>query len=58
MGIAGELWQFLRARKKLWLAPIVVVALAMLTAPSSPFGEGYFFFLPPLEWLFRASRCG
>ncbi len=28
MSIAGELWQYLRARKKLWLAPIVVVALA------------------------------
>ncbi len=28
MSIAGELWQYLRVRKKLWLAPIVVVVLA------------------------------
>ena len=27
MSLAGELWHYLRARKKLWLAPIVVVAL-------------------------------
>jgi len=25
MGIVHELWRFLRARKKFWLAPIVVV---------------------------------
>jgi hypothetical protein len=25
MGVMGELWAFLRERKKLWLLPIVVV---------------------------------
>jgi hypothetical protein len=28
MGIVGELWLYLRARKKLWLAPILVVVVA------------------------------
>lgn len=28
MSIASELWQYLRVRKKLWLAPIVVVMVA------------------------------
>jgi hypothetical protein len=25
MGLAGELWRFMRVRKKYWLVPIVVV---------------------------------
>lgn len=29
MDILKELWAFLRARKKLWLAPIIVVMLVM-----------------------------
>ena len=28
MSITSELWQYLRVRKKLWLAPIVVITLA------------------------------
>lgn len=28
MSITGELWQYLRVRKKLWLAPIIVVVVA------------------------------
>lgn len=28
MSIASELWQYLRVRKKLWLAPIVVIMVA------------------------------
>ena len=29
IGIAKELWQFLRVRKKFWLVPIVFVLLLM-----------------------------
>jgi len=29
MSFLGELWQFLRARKKFWLLPIIVVMLLM-----------------------------
>lgn len=29
LGIAKELWQFLRVRKKFWLVPIVFVLLLM-----------------------------
>ena len=29
MGILKELWAFLRARKKLWLAPIIIVMLIL-----------------------------
>jgi hypothetical protein len=29
IGIAKELWQFLRVRKKFWLLPIVLVLLLM-----------------------------
>jgi len=29
IGIARELWQFLRVRKKFWLLPIVLVLLLM-----------------------------
>jgi hypothetical protein len=25
MGLAGELWRFMRVRKKYWLVPIIVV---------------------------------
>jgi hypothetical protein len=28
MSIARELWQYLRVRKKLWLAPIIVIMVA------------------------------
>jgi hypothetical protein len=28
MTLAGEFWQYLRFRKKLWLTPIVVIAVA------------------------------
>ncbi|HEX7968367.1 MAG TPA: DUF5989 family protein [Stellaceae bacterium] len=28
MSIASELWQYLRVRKKLWLAPVVVIMVA------------------------------
>ncbi len=28
MSLAGELWQYLRARKRLWLAPLIVVMVA------------------------------
>lgn len=28
MSIAGELWHYLRVRKKLWLTPIVVITVA------------------------------
>jgi Family of unknown function (DUF5989) len=28
MTIAGELWHYMRVRKKLWLAPILIVMLA------------------------------
>lgn len=27
MGIVGELWQFMKARKKWWLGPIILVLL-------------------------------
>ena len=29
MAFLGELWQFLRVRKKLWLLPIIVVMLVL-----------------------------
>ena len=29
MGFVKELWAFLRARKKLWLAPIVIVMVLL-----------------------------
>ena len=29
MDLIKELWEFLRARKKLWLAPIIVVLLIL-----------------------------
>ena len=29
MSLGGEMWQFLRARKKLWLLPVVAVMLLM-----------------------------
>jgi len=29
MTFASELWRFLNARKKLWLLPLIVVALAI-----------------------------
>lgn len=29
MGLMGELWAFMRERKKLWLLPIVVVLVAV-----------------------------
>jgi hypothetical protein len=29
MGFLKELWQFLRARKKLWLAPIIIVMVLL-----------------------------
>jgi len=39
MGLLGELWAFLRVRKKIWLFPVVFVMLAvgllMLLAQSS-----------------------
>jgi hypothetical protein len=28
-GLVGELWQFMRVRKKWWLLPILVVLLAL-----------------------------
>ena len=46
MDILREIWQFLRARKKLWLAPIIAVMLVLggllilaqgsVVAPLSP----------------------
>lgn len=29
MGIFGELWRFMRARKKFWLLPIILVMLIL-----------------------------
>jgi hypothetical protein len=29
MSFIGELWDFLRARKKMWMLPIIVVALLL-----------------------------
>jgi hypothetical protein len=29
MGIIGELWRFMKARKKFWLLPIIVVMLVL-----------------------------
>ncbi len=29
MGLVKELWEFLRVRKKLWLAPIIIVLLIL-----------------------------
>jgi hypothetical protein len=29
MGIVGELWRFMRVRKKFWLLPILIVMLAL-----------------------------
>ncbi len=29
MGIIKELWEFLRERKKIWLAPIIVIMLIL-----------------------------
>jgi uncharacterized protein DUF5989 len=29
MGLIAELWRFMRARKKYWLAPIVIVMLLL-----------------------------
>ncbi len=29
MSFLGELWQFLKARKKFWLLPIILVMLAL-----------------------------
>ena len=29
MSLLGELWEFLSVRKKFWLMPIVIVALAL-----------------------------
>jgi uncharacterized protein DUF5989 len=29
MGFVEELWRFLKARKKLWLLPIVVITVAL-----------------------------
>ncbi len=29
MGIVGELWRFMRVRKKYWLVPIIVVMLLL-----------------------------
>lgn len=29
MGILGELWRFMRARKKFWLLPIILVMLVL-----------------------------
>lgn len=29
MGIFGELWRFMKVRKKFWLLPILVVMLAL-----------------------------
>lgn len=44
-GILGELWSFMRVRKKFWLAPIIIVLLflgmlmfvAASAGPLSPF---------------------
>ena len=30
-GVVGELWDFLRIRKKLWLAPLILVMLLIGT---------------------------
>ena len=39
MSFVGEVWEFLRVRKKFWLLPIVVLALVfgalLMVAPSS-----------------------
>jgi len=29
MGIIGDLWRFMKARKKFWLLPIIVVMLVL-----------------------------
>ena len=29
MSIVAELWQFMRARKKLWLLPVIVIMLLL-----------------------------
>jgi hypothetical protein len=29
MGLIGELWRFMRARKKYWLLPILIVMVAL-----------------------------
>ncbi len=29
MGLIGELWRFMRVRKKYWLVPIIVVMLVL-----------------------------
>ncbi len=29
MGILGELWRYMRARKKYWLAPIILIMLLL-----------------------------
>ena len=29
MAFVGELWRFLKARKKLWLLPIVIITVAL-----------------------------
>ena len=29
MGILAELWDFLRSRKKLWLAPLILIMLVL-----------------------------
>ena len=29
MGIIAELWEFLRTRKKLWLAPLIFIMLVL-----------------------------
>jgi len=40
MSLAGEFWDFMKARKKFWLAPIlivlVIVSLFMVLAATSP----------------------
>ena len=32
MAFLGQLWKFMRVRKKLWLLPVIVVLLAQTTA--------------------------
>lgn len=29
MGFVSQLWRFMRARKKLWLLPVIIVLLAL-----------------------------
>lgn len=29
LSLVGELWQFMRARKKFWLLPIIIIMLAL-----------------------------